>query len=138
VIEASLRLARAEGHHRIAPEGVVVVEVLAAHRHAEDAPGQQLGHGVLDEFRRTAVGEAAGQLADETGARLGLAKEEHAAASAVAVALEISLDFEAAEVLKSEGLLDTVRVAAVGILCADRRFNANALQRRPNCPHGHD
>ncbi len=30
-------LAHAECHHRIAPEGVVVVEILVAHRHAEDA-----------------------------------------------------------------------------------------------------
>jgi hypothetical protein len=106
-------LAHAQGHHGVASKGVVVVEILVSHRHAEDALAQKLRHGVLDEVGSPVVGEAGGELVDESGAPIDLPQEEHPAVGTDVAALEIGLHFAAAEVLKSEGLLDTVRHAAV-------------------------
>lgn len=120
-------LARAEGHHRIAAEGVLVVEILVAHRHAEDALAQQIRDRVLDEGLAAMVGEAIGELIDQTGAQIDLPQEEDAAVGTDVATLEIDLNFAATEVLKSEGLLDTVRHAAAGVLCVRYYSNTNTL-----------
>src|SRR5690606_41564903 len=55
-------LAHSEGHHGITPEGVMVVEILVAHRHAEDALTQQGGHGGTAATLKSIVGEDMGVL----------------------------------------------------------------------------
>ena len=90
---------------------------------------------MFDELGTPVVSEAGGELVDHAGAPVDLTQEKDAAIGADIAALEIGLDFAATKVLKSEGLLDTVRHAAVGILCVRYCLNASTLHQNPNRPH---
>jgi len=85
--------AHAQGDHGVASKGVVVVEILIAHCHAEDALTQKLRHGVLDEFWSPVVGEAGGKLVDESGAQIDLPQQEHPTVGTDVAPLEIGLHF---------------------------------------------
>ncbi len=73
------------------------------------------------------IGEASGESVDEAGAEVHLTHQEDATIGTDVASLEIGLHFAATEVLKSEGLLDTVCHAAVGILCVRYCLNTNTL-----------
>jgi len=60
------------------------------------------------------VGEASGELGDESGAQIDFPQKEDAPIGADVAPLEIRLYFVAAEILKGKGLPDTVRHAAAG------------------------
>jgi hypothetical protein len=113
----------------------MVVEILIAHRHAENALAQQLGYGVLDEALITEVAEARRELLDHPGFPVHFAKEEHSTISAELAAPEIRHHFTTPEVLKSEGLLNTFCHAA-GVFWLFRiRLSTITLHQNSTRPH---
>src|SRR5512144_2151668 len=72
-------LADDSGEQGVAPQVVMVVEVLVAQGQAVDPLGDEIGEGVLDEVGLAVVGEAGGELTDDGGELLGLAEQQGAA-----------------------------------------------------------
>jgi len=85
------------GEQRVGAEVVVVVEVLVPLRQGVDPLGDELLDGVLDEPGVLVVGEAGGELADDSGESLGLAEQQGAAVGGDVAAVEIGEDMAGPE-----------------------------------------
>jgi hypothetical protein len=74
-------------------------------------------------------------LLDHPGSQVHFAKEEDSTVGAKIAALEIRDDFTTPEVLKSEGLLDTLCHAAGGFWLFCISLSTNTLHQNPTRPH---
>ena len=96
------------GQERVAPQPIVVVEVLVTQRQAVEALGQEFRESVVDQTRIAPVAEAAGQLAGQSQAAVHLAQQEHPAVAGERAAGKIGHDFARAQVVKEQRLALTV------------------------------
>ena len=78
VLAPRRELAGQHRHHRIMAQLVVIDQVLVAQRDTEDALANQRHHRVLDQFRRAAVGEAAGEAIDQPDRTVGRPEQQGA------------------------------------------------------------
>jgi len=75
---ARLQLAGEDGQHRVAPQLVVVNQILVAERDPEDALADQRGDRVLDPLRVAGIGEAGGEAPDQADRPIGGAEQQRA------------------------------------------------------------
>ena len=133
-------LADQDGQQRVVAQAVVVDEVFVAEAEAEDALLEQIGQGVLDEFRIAVVGEAAGEWFEEAELGFDLTEEQAAGVGGDGSAVEAGDDFAGAEVLEEQGRGVTgchgVTASGVGVkvlvaqpLCQLRGRCASAMVR---------
>jgi hypothetical protein len=70
-------------------ESVVVVEIFVAQTESEDALFEECGEGMLDAFGIAMVGEAGGELVEESELGFDFAEQERAGVGGDATALEV-------------------------------------------------
>jgi hypothetical protein len=102
VIAEGVALADEDGEQGVAPEAVMVVEILVAQAEAEDALLEEFEQGVLDALGITIVGEAAGEGLKEVEVVIDLAQEEAAGVGGDGAAVEGGDDLTGSQVLEIE------------------------------------
>jgi hypothetical protein len=96
------------GEQRIAPQLVVIVDVLIPQRDAQDALAQHDRQCMLDVALLARIGEALSELLTQALGAVRLAQQQAATIAGEMAAGEIDLDTSASQPLKIETLLITV------------------------------
>lgn len=89
----------AESHDGIAAQGVVVVEILVAHREAENALAQELAKAVDDIALVPEITEAVREFVEEPGTTFDLTQEDDASIGNEVASSEVSFHFSLPEPL---------------------------------------
>lgn len=92
----------------VAPQLLVVVDIIATPRLGIDALGQQAGQGVFHEEGMALIPKTVSQSAGQSQGQIHLAQEEGAAVCGERAARKIGSDFSVAELWKEHGLVLTV------------------------------
>ena len=81
-------LTQRHGQHRIAPQVVVVIEILIAQRQSENALHDEIQQRVLDLIGLAVIGEASGEAAHDSRALLQFLQSQHSAIGGDVAAIE--------------------------------------------------
>jgi hypothetical protein len=124
-----LEFARRRGQERIAPQVLVVVEILIPERQPEDPLCHHLRHRVHDQVRVAPVSEARRHAPGQPQPAIEFAQEQHPAVAAELAAAEIGHHLACAQRRKLERALLTVcRRPGVGLSWVGL-FHTNNLSR---------
>jgi len=92
--------AQRHGQHRIAPQFIVVVEILVAQRQPEHALQDQIQQRMLDLIGFAIVGEASGEAPYDSGALLQFLQEQRAPVGGDVAPIETPNQLSSSQVLR--------------------------------------
>jgi hypothetical protein len=102
-------LAECHSQHRIAPQLIVVIEILVAQCQPEYALHNQVQQGVLDQVRPAVVGEASGVTVHDAGPLFQLFQQQGSPIGGNIASIEVANQFPASQFLqRSQRLNDGV------------------------------
>ena len=108
-------LAHGHSQKRIAPQIGMVVEILVTQSQGKKTLAHQLVNGMFDEFGIARIGEATRDKAADSQSGINLAQEKKPAIGTERTAREIGNDFSGTQVLKKQGLGETVCLTGGGV-----------------------
>ena len=105
------RVALVCGHRdeRVAPQRVMIVEILVTGGQAQHALGKELAEGMLDKEGLACVAKTGGQAAGQSQGAVELTQQEQTAIAAEVSSGEIGDDFAGIKILEEQGLTTRVR-----------------------------